>query len=111
MKRLIHALGLDRPTLVDQIGSAQLNAVAKREAMESISRMADAGHFSSKLINDMQEEYQSSAEAIQEKLAALQAECNFHDIKKALWLEALTIEKTAYRDLQDRGEISEPVLR
>lgn len=111
MKRLIHALGLDRPTLVDQIGSAQLNAVAKREAMESISRMADAGHFSSRLISDMQEEYQSSAKAIQEKLATLQAECNFHDIKKALWLEALTIEKTAYRDLQDRGEISEPVLR
>ncbi|MEE8398158.1 MAG: sodium:proton antiporter, partial [Desulfobacterales bacterium] len=111
MKRLIHILGLDRPSLAEQIGSAQLSAVAKREAMESISRMADAGHFSSKLIADMQEEYQSSAKAIGERLAALQAECSFHDMKKVIWLEALTIEKTAYRDLQDRGEISEPVLR
>lgn len=111
MGRLIGALGLNRPTMVEKVGRAHLDSVAKKEALERISQMATAGHFSNRLIEDMQREYQLSAEAAQNNLTALQAECDFHEIKRALWLETLNIEKTTYRELQDRREISEPVLR
>jgi hypothetical protein len=73
--------------------------------------MATAGHFSSRLIEDIQKEYESSAGAAEDNLAVLQAKCDFEEIKSALWLEALNTEKTTYRKLQDRREISEPVLR
>jgi len=111
MEWLIHALGLDQPTLVEKVGRAQLTARAKQEALERVSQMGLAGHFSSRLIGEIEEEYQSSAGEVQQNLAVLQSECDHNDMKQALWMEALTIEKTTYRELLDHGEISEQVLR
>lgn len=111
MEWLMRILGLDQPTLVEKVGRAQLAVRSKQEALERISEMGSAGHFSSRLISRIQEEYQASAETVQQDLAILRAECNHNDMKKILWMEALTIEKTTYRRLLDRGEISEPVFR
>lgn len=111
MEWLMRVLGLDQATLVEKVGRAQLTARAKQEALVRVSDMGEAGHFSSRLIARIQEEYQASAQAVQQTLTALQAECDHNDIKMILWMEALTIEKTTYRKLLDHGEISEPVFR
>jgi CPA1 family monovalent cation:H+ antiporter len=45
MKPLIHFLGLDIPGVVDRIGQAQGNLVAKREALARVEGLATAGHY------------------------------------------------------------------
>jgi len=111
MEWLMRVLGLDQPSLVEKFGRAQLAARAKNEALDRIAEMGSAGHYSNRLIQEIQEEYQTSTQDLQATLGELQSECSGEDIKSILWLEALTIEKTTYRKMLDRGEISDSVYR
>ncbi len=111
MSRLMRALGLDQPTLVERMARAQAAGAAKREALARVEEMATAGHYSHRLIKDLREQYESDAAAVECDLATLRSECHHAEVHHALWAEALTVERTAYRELLDRGFISEPVLR
>ena len=62
-------------------------------------------------MTDLDEEYRAAVSAVEQELATLRGECTRNEMSGALWSEALTVERTAYRDLFDRGIISEPVLR
>lgn len=109
---LMRALGLDQPSLVERVARAQAVAAAKREALSRVSAMASAGHFSGRLIENLEGEYQNAEAAAQQTLAALRAEPEFHTgtMQQVLHAEALTVERRTYRDLFDEGVISEPVL-
>ncbi|NIM50582.1 MAG: Na+/H+ antiporter [Gemmatimonadales bacterium] len=111
MAPLIRALGLDRPSLVERVGRAQAALAAKREALERIERLGTAGHFSNRLATDIENEYRDEILGVERELQGLRTECRESEMRHVVWSEALTAERTAYRDLFDRGVISEPVLR
>ncbi len=111
MAPLIHALGLDRPTLVERVGRAQATLAAKREALARINRLGTAGHFSNRLVTDIENEYGEEIRQAEQALEGLRNECARADMQLVVWSEALTTERNAYRELFDRGTISEPVLR
>ncbi len=111
MAPLIRALGLDRPPLGERVARAQAALVAKREALARLARIGAAGHFSARLVSDLDREYRAAAAAAERDVASVRAECDPADVRRVLGTEALTVERRAYRDLFDHGVISEPVLR
>lgn len=111
MGRVISALGLDEPSLVERMARAQASYAAKGEALERLTRTATAGHFSTRLIGDIQAEYEGELSRIQEEIDLLRNECAVVQVTQALWFEAMAVEKATYRELLDQGFISEPVLR
>ncbi len=111
MSKVLAALGLDQPSLVERVARAQAAGAAKEEALKRVGRMATAGHFSARLVGELNQEYQREANKVREELAVLQGECDRADVTHALWFEALAVERAVYRDLLDQGFLTEPVLR
>jgi len=111
MSPLIRRLGLHRPSVVERVARAQARLEAKREGLDRINKMAEAGHFSDRLIGEIREEYEDEIWALDVELVALRAECEEMEMCQALWAEAVSVESRAYRDAFDRGAISELVLR
>lgn len=113
MQWLMRMLGLDRPTLVEQVARVQADLAAKREALARVEEMTNAGHFSARLTDALAAEYREAVRRAESGLATLRAEPGFRDggMRQVLWAEALTVERRAYRALFARGAISGPVLR
>jgi CPA1 family monovalent cation:H+ antiporter len=111
MKPLIHALGLDRPTLAERVARLQAAIAAKREALERVEKLATAGHFSNRLVTDLENEYREELMATERDLDALRAECHTEEMRRVIWSEALTVEGHAYAELFAHGVMSEPVVR
>jgi len=111
MSPLIRVLGLNRPTVVERVARAQARLAAKREGLDRINKMAEAGHFSDRLIGEIRQEYEDETWALDVELVALKAECAGSEMRQALWAEAVSVESRGYRDAFDRGAISELVLR
>ncbi len=111
MGPLIRWLGLDKPDLVDRVARAQANLAAKRGALARVERLKTAGHFSNRLVADIEVEYEERVLVIERELADLRAVCSETDMRRVLWSEALAAEQAAYRGQFDRGAMSEPVLR
>ena len=111
MGPLMSALGLRDPTLVERIGRAQAALAGKREALERVIGMGTAGHFSTRLVRDLEERYRNQVTDAERALERLRTECRTEEIRGVLWSEALAIERTVYRDQFEGGAITEPVLR
>jgi CPA1 family monovalent cation:H+ antiporter len=111
MGPLIRVLGLAAPTLVERVASAQATLAAKREALARVEQLDSAGHYSTRLLTDLQNDYEEEVRGVERELTELRTACDANDMLRVAWSEALTTERTAYRDLFDGGAISEPVLR
>ncbi len=111
MKPLIHALGLDRPTLAERVARLQATVAAKREALQRVEQLATAGHFSDRLVTDLENEYRDELMVAERDLDALRAECQRDEMRRVIWSEALTVEGHSYDELFGHGVISEPVVR
>ncbi len=107
---LLRALGLDTPPLVERVARAQARAAAKRQALDRVQRLRTSGHYSARVVDDVVLEYQGAADQVDRELAALRAECETVEVRQALWSEALRVERTAHRELYERGGMSESVL-
>ncbi len=111
MKPLMHRLGLDRPTLVERLGRLQAVLAAKRAAFARVEQLGTAGHFSNRLVTDVGNQYLGEMTEVDQELGALRSELETDEMRRVLWSEALTVERHRYREMFDRGLISEPVLR
>ncbi|MFQ5550774.1 MAG: cation:proton antiporter [Gemmatimonadales bacterium] len=111
MSWLIRKLGLNDPTLVERVALAEAKFASKREASRRISELATSGHFSSHMIRELQEQYQAEVLTAQQAMQVLQKLCNAQDMRDVLWSQALTVERTTYRELYEKGLITEPVLK
>ena len=85
MSPLIRMLGLNRPTVVERVARAQPRLAAKREGLDRIHKMAEAGHFSDRLIGEIRQEYEDETWALDVELVALKAECADSEMRQALW--------------------------
>jgi CPA1 family monovalent cation:H+ antiporter len=111
MAPLIRALGLNAPTLVEHVASAQANLAAKRAALGRLGDLVSTRHFSNRLLGEVESQYEEEVSAAEAQVAAVQKQCTVDDMRLVIWSEALTTERTAYRDLFDHGAISEPVYK
>lgn len=110
MKPLMSFLGLDRPTLLEQLAKAQAQVAAKTEAFSRMQRLTQAGHFSRRRSRLLRDEYRQKLDVASAELEKLRANSDPEEVKRALWSEAIFVERSAYRNLFDGGLISEPVL-
>jgi CPA1 family monovalent cation:H+ antiporter len=111
MAPLISWLGLDKPGLVEQVAGAQATLAAKRAALGRVQQLANTGHFSNRLLGEIEAEYREGLESAEQELARLNGVCSDDEIRLVLWSEALTTERTVYHEEFANGAISEPVLR
>jgi CPA1 family monovalent cation:H+ antiporter len=84
---------------------------AKRAALERVQQLATAGHFSNRLLGEIEGEYREEVSGAEAELTRLRGNCTDDEMRLVLWSEALTTERTVYREEFENGAISEPVLR
>jgi CPA1 family monovalent cation:H+ antiporter len=111
MAPLIKALELAKPSVFEQIAHQQAALAAKAEAVEQLQKLGTSSHFSSRLVADLSDEYTDRVTTIEAELRELRTSSSPSELKRTVWSEALTIERHAYRELFERGVISEPVFR
>lgn len=108
---LMGALGLNKPSLAERVARVVATVASKRSALERVSSMATAGHYSNLLLAEIEKDYRSDVLDAETDLVALQDLCHADEMKAVLWSQALTVERNVFRELFDQGVISEPVLR
>ncbi len=108
---LMNALGLSRPSLAERVAKVVATVAAKRSALDRVAEMATAGHYSGRLLGEVEKDYLAEVAEAELDLVSLQDLCHADEMKTVLWSQALTVERTVFRRLFDRGVISEPVLR
>lgn len=110
--KLIQNLQLNRPSILDQVGQALAVVIAKREALKESSRLETIDSFAPTVIENFAQKYQQEVSQAEQSLINLKTELNLSEAEtqQVIWSAALAIEQQVYRELQDRGFISQPVL-
>ena len=112
MKPLIHLLGLDALSPVERIAHAQGNLVAKRAALARVDSLATAGHYSGRIIGELQDLYGGQLEQAEADIESLCAAPGLRGdtMRQVLMTQAFSAESHTYRESFERGQISEAVL-
>ena len=110
--KLLQSLELNRPSILDRVGQALALLIAKKEALQEAGNLENSDYFLPKAIADFAQKYQHQVEEAEKSLTSMITELNLSEAEaqQVVWSEALAIEQQVYRELQDRGFISQPVL-
>lgn len=112
MARLIQALKLDQPSVLDRIQTTQATVIAKRQGLAQVGHLSEMGSISCPILDNLRQEYQQAVQQAQARLTHLwqQPQLNPRLFRQLIWLEALAIEQKAYHNLYDDGLISGTVF-
>ncbi len=110
MASLLHRLKLDRPTVLDRLAKAEALLASKQEGLQQLLDLKTMPMFDSEAIACLKQEYQQQVKENEMSLANLWSELSHHpqQLRQAVWLQALSIEKQGYQELYDQKIISEP---
>ncbi len=110
--KLIQSLQLNRPSILDRVGQALAVLIAKREALKQASRLETIDSFAPTVVEGFTQKYQQEVSQAEQSLTNLQTELNLSEAEaqQVVWSEALAIEQQIYRELNDEGFMSQPVL-
>ncbi len=110
--KLIQSLQLNRPSVLDRFGEALAILIAKREALKESSRLETLDYFSPNVVANFAQKYQQEVSQAEESLSKLRTQLNLSEaeVQQVVWSEALAIEQQIYRELNDEGFMSQPVL-
>ena len=110
--KLIQSLQLNRPSILERVGQALAVLIAKREALKQSSLLKTRDYFSPTVVEGFAQKYQQEVSQAEQSLTNLQNELNLSEAEaqQVVWSEALAIEQQIYRELQDQGFMSQPVL-
>jgi len=113
MSRLISLLGLDKPTLAERFGLLQARVTAKHQALKQISAMDEAWHFPSSVTDSVRAQYDKELHDAEKDLQALKQESKTEttEVERLLWMQAVATMDRMYRDLFQRGFVSEAIMR
>ncbi len=112
MDQLMHRLGLDRRSVIDQLGLASTWLAAKREALSRITRMTRFAHFSARLGDKLKRQYRHEINTLEQECETLsEAAAKQGQLSQLLWLQIINVEAKAYSDFYQRGSLSEVVER
>jgi CPA1 family monovalent cation:H+ antiporter len=112
MARLIHALKLDQPSILDRIQTTQAKVAAKRQGLAQVDQLSQIGSISRPIVETLRQEYQQAVQQAEASLTYLwqQPHLNTRLFRQLIWLEAVAIEQKAYHNLYDAGLISGTVF-
>ncbi|MDJ0575820.1 MAG: sodium:proton antiporter [Xenococcaceae cyanobacterium MO_234.B1] len=110
--KLIQSLKLNRPSIVDRVGQALAVVIAKREALKESSRLETMDYFSPNVVQGFAQKYQQEVTQAEQSLTNLITELNLSEaeVQQEVWSVALAVEEQIYRELNDQGFMSKPVL-
>ena len=111
MAPLIRALGLDAPTLVESVARAQANLAAKQAALHAPDRPGRNWPFLEPPPGRGRVPIRAGDRRGGSAAHRRPRQCSADDMRLVIWSEALTTERSAYRDFFDHGAISEPVYK
>jgi hypothetical protein len=95
------------------LAKASAELAAKREGLSRMDELESAGHYSRQLLQQLRHDYEGQVDKAQRVLAGVreEAESDSKVMLQVLWSEALSVERTTYRELFDNGAVSVPVFR
>ena len=110
--KLIQKLQLNRPSILDQVGKGLGIIIAKREALKESNNLETIDFFSPTVVQSFTQKYQQEVNQAEEAFDNLITELNLNEaeVRQVVWAEALAVEQEIYRELNDQGFISAPVL-
>lgn len=108
MGQLLHALNLDRPTVLSRLEGVEALVKVKREGLQQIIKLESLPIFAESALIDLKQKYQQAVIDAETSIVSFWSELHPHpqQLRQALWTQALSIEKQLYQDFFDRGMIS-----
>ncbi|WP_204102403.1 MULTISPECIES: cation:proton antiporter [Spirulina sp. CCY15215] len=102
-------LGLTPPALAAQLQAATAELAAKRDTLEGLFDLGDIESLSRPAIECVKQEYREEVYHAEDKLARLWTETRLEPglFQQTLWLQALAMEETGYRQFYEDGLLSE----
>jgi len=112
IKRLVHFLGLDKPPLADQVGSAEGLLNAKRRALGRIPDLQAGGLFSPRIAEVLENRLGGEMKTLRNGLEELRhRELSSGEERQLLYSRVFTAERTIFYELFTNGYIPERVYR
>ena len=110
--KLIKKLELNRPSILDRLARELATLTAKQAALAEVKKLQTEPSFSPDTSYLFLQKCQEEVEVANQSLNNLRKklDLNATEIEQLVWFEAVAIEQRVYRELQDRGFISNTVL-
>ncbi|MCP4179211.1 MAG: sodium:proton antiporter [bacterium] len=112
-KLLIKWFKLDQLSLFEKIMCYQAKLISISKGKEIINKLKSQKYLSTNDLEAVNKTYNDANITTKKHLDELQNNPEFKSdtIKKLLWYEAISVEKNAYKELFNRGLISESIIR
>ncbi|MDA1091175.1 MAG: cation:proton antiporter [Proteobacteria bacterium] len=112
IETLVRRLGLDKPPLSDQVGSAEGLLNAKRQAAERIPKLQEGGLFSARIAEMLEAQLNGEMKALRDGLEELRhRELSSEDERQLIYSRVFAAERNIYYELLSKGYIPERVYR
>ncbi len=112
IETLVHRLGLDKPPLADQVGSAEGLLNAKRRAAERIPELQSGGLFSARIADELGDQIKSQIRTLSDGLEELRhRELDSEEERQLLYSRVFAAERNIYYEFLTNGYIPERVYR
>ncbi|MEM6613223.1 MAG: sodium:proton antiporter, partial [Cyanobacteria bacterium P01_C01_bin.72] len=110
--KLIKTLELNRPSTLDRLTETLATLTAKQAAFDEIKKLQAEAYFLPEVSDLILQKCQQEIELANCALGNFRQELNlsYSETEQLVWLEAVEIEQQVYRELKDRGFISNTVL-
>jgi len=112
MGKLLHALQLDRPTVLTRLEELEALVSIKRQGYQQIAKLENLSMFSHLALSNLSQTYQQGVEQAETNFFAFWSELNDDPqlLRQAIWTQALSLEKQLYQSIYDRSIISPMTL-
>jgi len=112
IERLVHFLGLDKPPLADQVGSAEGLLNAKHRALERVPELQAGGLFSARIAETLESRLSGEMKALRSGLEELRhRELSSEEERQLIYSRVFAAERTIFYELFTKGHITERVYR
>lgn len=112
MQPVLRLLKLDQPPLADRLALLEREIIAHQRAIRRLPALHQGGLFSSRVTQRLSHRSHDAIESAKKEIRQLRKTQLSHDQEFNLFfLRALTEEKSYYREMFERGHLSESVTR
>ncbi|MCM3904919.1 MAG: cation:proton antiporter [Pyrinomonadaceae bacterium] len=112
IERLVRRLGLDKPPLADRFARLEALFAARRRALSRLPDLLAVNLFNASIADRLHAECERRLQATKAELDELtHRELDHKQQRRIVFLRAFAEEQSAYADLFDKGQLSEPAFR
>jgi CPA1 family monovalent cation:H+ antiporter len=112
MGNLLHALQLDRPTVLARLEALEALVRARRQGWQQIAKLESLSIFSQPALAELKQESEQALTNAETRLLVFWSELSDNPqlLRQSIWTQALSVEKQLYQVIYDRGVISAMAL-